>query len=85
MARAKQIVPAEERGLLEVIHAAPRDDGLRLVYADWLEEHADPDRAVFIRLSVAWEKQHPGLCPGTTHQFGGGEDHLRQLAAANRR
>src|SRR5579884_2396327 len=26
------------------------DDGPRLVYADWLDDHGDPDRAGFIRL-----------------------------------
>jgi uncharacterized protein (TIGR02996 family) len=29
------------------------DDTVRLVYADWLDEHGDPDRAEFIRLQVA--------------------------------
>src|SRR4051812_16501242 len=30
------------------------DDGLpRLVYADWLDEHGDPDRAEFIRVQCA--------------------------------
>ena len=28
----------------------PEDDTLRLAYADWLDEHGDPDRAEFIRL-----------------------------------
>jgi uncharacterized protein (TIGR02996 family) len=31
------------------IVAAPEDDGARLAYADWLEEHGDLDRADFIR------------------------------------
>ena len=28
--------------LLEAVYAAPDDDGRRLVYADWLQEHGDP-------------------------------------------
>jgi uncharacterized protein (TIGR02996 family) len=29
----------------------PEDDATRLVYADWLDEHGEPERAEFIRLS----------------------------------
>jgi uncharacterized protein (TIGR02996 family) len=36
--------------ILEAIFAAPADDAPRLVYADWLEEHGDPEYAAFIRL-----------------------------------
>jgi len=35
---------------LQAILAAPEDDGPRLIYADWLEEHGALDRAAFIRL-----------------------------------
>jgi uncharacterized protein (TIGR02996 family) len=42
-----------ERDFLEAIAAAPDDDGPRLVFADWFEEHDDPDRAEFIRLQIA--------------------------------
>jgi uncharacterized protein (TIGR02996 family) len=48
---------SERRALLEAIRAAPEDDAPRLVYADWLEEHAegdaDRDRAEFIRVQCA--------------------------------
>jgi uncharacterized protein (TIGR02996 family) len=37
-------------GLLRACKAAPDDDAPRLVLADWLEEHGDPERAEFIRL-----------------------------------
>lgn len=40
-------------GFLEAICADPDDDVSRLVYADWLDEHDDPDRAEFIRLQIA--------------------------------
>ncbi len=39
-----------EHGLLSAIRDEPDDDGIRLVYADWLEEQGNIDRADFIRL-----------------------------------
>jgi uncharacterized protein (TIGR02996 family) len=36
--------------LLAAVRAAPADDAPRLVYADWLDEHGQPERAEFIRL-----------------------------------
>jgi uncharacterized protein (TIGR02996 family) len=39
-------------GLLQDILEHPDDDAPRLVYADWLEEHGDPDRAEFIRVQI---------------------------------
>jgi uncharacterized protein (TIGR02996 family) len=36
--------------LLAAIRAAPDDDAPRLIYADWLDEHGQPERAEFIRL-----------------------------------
>lgn len=43
----------EARDFLEAIGEAPDDDTPRLIYADWLEEHGDPDRAAFIRHQCA--------------------------------
>jgi uncharacterized protein (TIGR02996 family) len=37
-------------GLLRAIAAEPDDDTHRLVLADWLDEHGEPERAEFIRL-----------------------------------
>jgi len=42
-----------ERALLRAVVAAPGDDAPRLVYADWLDEHNQPDRALVIRRMVA--------------------------------
>src|SRR4051794_533693 len=42
-----------EQAFLRAICAAPDDDGPRLVYADWLDEQGDADRAEFIRLQCA--------------------------------
>jgi uncharacterized protein (TIGR02996 family) len=41
---------ASEDSFLRAIIDAPDDDGVRLVYADWLDEHGHPARAEFIRL-----------------------------------
>ena len=43
---------AQDQDFLSVIIDHPNDDGSRLVYADWLEEHGDPARAEFIRLQL---------------------------------
>jgi uncharacterized protein (TIGR02996 family) len=37
---------------LRTILEDPADDGVRLIYADWLEEHGQAERAEFIRLQV---------------------------------
>jgi uncharacterized protein (TIGR02996 family) len=44
------------RGFLEDIVAHPDDDTPRLVYADWLEDNGDSDRAEFIRVQL--ERSH---------------------------
>lgn len=43
--------PTAQR-LLWAILCSPRDDQIRLIYADWLEEHGDDVRAEFIRAQV---------------------------------
>src|SRR5438034_1048195 len=40
-------------GFLEAILEDPDDDAVRLIYADWLEEHDQPARAEFIRVQIA--------------------------------
>ncbi len=44
---------------LEAIVETPDDLGPRLVFADWLEDHGDSDRAEFIRLQIARSQLHP--------------------------
>jgi uncharacterized protein (TIGR02996 family) len=41
----------EEDSLLRAVAAEP-DDAVRLVYADWLDEHGEPERAEFIRVQI---------------------------------
>lgn len=43
---------SERAALLRTISAAPWDDLPRLVFADWLDEHGEPERAEFIRLEI---------------------------------
>jgi uncharacterized protein (TIGR02996 family) len=45
--------PPGHEPFLRAICESPEDDTVRLVYADWLDENGDPDRAEFIRLQVA--------------------------------
>jgi len=46
--------------LYQAILDAPDDDAPRLVWADWLDEHGDPDRAAFVRLQCQWAALDPG-------------------------
>jgi uncharacterized protein (TIGR02996 family) len=41
-----------DKAFLQAICEAPEDDTPRLVYADWLDDHGQPERAEFIRVQV---------------------------------
>jgi uncharacterized protein (TIGR02996 family) len=41
-----------EEAFLSDIRANPDDDGVRLIYTDWLQENGQPQRAEFIRVQV---------------------------------
>src|SRR5262245_58187386 len=45
-----------EAGFLADILEHPEDDTPRLVYADWLDDHGQPERAEFIRAQVRAER-----------------------------
>jgi uncharacterized protein (TIGR02996 family) len=45
-------IPEDQEALLRAIVARPDDDGTRLVYADWLEEHGDAEQSAFVRSSL---------------------------------
>ncbi|MBN9120788.1 MAG: TIGR02996 domain-containing protein [Planctomycetes bacterium] len=51
---------ADENDFLAAIVDRPDDDALRLVFADWLDEHGQPDRAAFIRLQIRAATLPPG-------------------------
>src|SRR5262245_13175122 len=44
--------PMTLEALLQAVCDNPTDDAPRLVYADWLEENGDSERAEFIRLQI---------------------------------
>jgi uncharacterized protein (TIGR02996 family) len=45
-----------DEGFLQAILENPDDDTPRLVYADWLDEHGEPERAEFIRIQCRLAK-----------------------------
>src|SRR2546421_120543 len=49
-----------DEAFLEDICAHAEDDAPRLIYADWLEEHGQPDRAEFIRVQCRLADLTPG-------------------------
>ncbi len=42
----------DRESFVAAIAAAPEDDLPRLVFADYLDEHGEPERAEFIRLQI---------------------------------
>ena len=54
----------EHEQFIRAIEAEPEDDAVRLVFADWLEENGNADRARFIRLQC----EHPRLYGRTSSQ-----------------
>src|ERR1043165_6227212 len=46
---------SDEQAFLHSLLANPSDDTLRLVFADWLDEHGDP-RGTFLRVEVAFHQ-----------------------------
>jgi uncharacterized protein (TIGR02996 family) len=50
---------SDERAFLDAICEQPDDDTSRLVYADWLAEHDDPDRGEFIRVQIELDRTPP--------------------------
>jgi uncharacterized protein (TIGR02996 family) len=48
-----------EDAFLTAIGDAPGDDTPRLVYADWLEDGGQPERAEFVRVQCRWDAADP--------------------------
>ena len=40
----------DDAALWRAVVATPHDDAPRLIYADWLDEHGQPERAEFVRV-----------------------------------
>jgi uncharacterized protein (TIGR02996 family) len=69
----------DERSFLQALLADPTDDGLRQVYADWLEEQNEPAsafKAEFLRLTAEL-----AISPGTERRQEARRQRLQQLAA----
>ena len=49
--------------LLRAILAEPDEDTPRLMYADWLQENGEPERAEYIRVQVQLARQYRAFCP----------------------
>lgn len=49
----------DRESFVAAIAANPSDDLPRLVFADWLEENGDPERAEFIRTQIRWHHADP--------------------------
>src|SRR5262249_44727116 len=64
---------------IRAIRESPGDDTVRLVYADWLEEHGDPERAEFIRAQCWLAAARPGHPDWESYRL-----KERTLLAANR-
>jgi uncharacterized protein (TIGR02996 family) len=47
----------DDRAFLQAIREHPEDDAPRLVYADWLEEQGQAERAEFIRVQCALARE----------------------------
>jgi uncharacterized protein (TIGR02996 family) len=60
VASCPRAVMTERDAFIAAIHAAPDDDGPRLMYADWLTEHGDP-RGEFIRVQCELATARHGL------------------------
>jgi len=54
---------SDSESLYRAILAAPADDAPRLVYADWLEEHGDMERAELIRHMVHFPRDRARYRP----------------------
>lgn len=62
---------SDEKAMLSAIIADPANDTPRLIYADWLEEQGDSNRAEFIRDTV-WIHANHTDCPTRLADLGSG-------------
>jgi uncharacterized protein (TIGR02996 family) len=60
---------SDEAALLRGIHANPEDDTPRLVFADWLDEHGQPERAEFIRVQIEYERTSDNALGARSHEL----------------
>jgi uncharacterized protein (TIGR02996 family) len=64
---------SEEAAFLMALKASPADDTARLVYADWLDDHDQPQKAEYLRLVAelarAFEETPSELMDRVLEQF----------------
>lgn len=58
---SRSIPLTDENALLAAIIAHPSEDTPRLVFADWLDEHDQPERAAFIRDHIAHARTNTSI------------------------
>jgi len=69
----------ERQGLLQAVLDAPDDDALRLIFADWLEEHGEAERAEFIRVQCELAVVHKRLHDLSQSEVEGDYDRWAEL------
>jgi uncharacterized protein (TIGR02996 family) len=57
---ARGVGPVDEDGILQAIIESPDEPVARLIYADWLEEQGQAERATLIRLQCGAARPEPG-------------------------
>lgn len=65
-----------DEAFIQAIREAPDDDAPRLIYADWLEEHGQADRAEFIRIQCRLARM-PEADPNAASLWARAEELLR--------
>lgn len=65
---------SEREAFLKAIAAVPEDDTARLAFADWLDEHGDPDRAEFVSLQIRRARFGGEPCARETELFAANRD-----------
>jgi uncharacterized protein (TIGR02996 family) len=70
-----------EAAFIAAIAAQPDDDAVRLVFADWLDENGQPERAEFIRLSCQLDPHRDRFDDDTINALREKVDQLRYPAA----
>lgn len=74
-----------EEEFLRQIRENPADDTVRLVYADWLDEDGQPERAEFIRVQIELARRYPAHPVGSYDDpaFWNLRDRERELLSAS--
>src|SRR5215510_89544 len=74
----------DDAPFLAAIAAEPEDDTARLVFADWLDEHGEAERAEFIRVQIARAQNSDGKGDLSAAEVSQNEARERVLLARNR-